>query len=58
MAAIYDIPNVYICIYLNAWGGALVQLLKLWHSSFKETIVFSLLTRKESILWGISVTER
>ena len=30
----------------------------LWHSSFKEKNVSSPLTRKDSILWGASVTKR
>ena len=37
--------------------GAVVQT-PLWPSSFKETKCFSLLTRKDSIVWGASVTER
>ena len=30
----------------------------LWHSDFKETNVFSPLTRKDSVLWGASLTEK
>ena len=50
----------YACIYEPSAGG-LVQWLKrtpLWPSSLKKQNVSYSLTRKDSILWGASVTER